>query len=183
VRPRGWNGSVKRRPRRGIWRAERNDRDAREAYPGQSVVRTRRCQQGRTTGSAPSALRSTAAFQARLGSLPPPPESFFAGDDLNWDAPWIEVTLRVELPFWLMVDDAAIPIQVGSHTFPVSLHGEWFELHICIVSDSKQSAVAQAPSLLSPSAPSGSPEDSPRHVAGRICLLPVHQEVSGLPRE
>jgi hypothetical protein len=66
-----------------------------------------------------SALRSTAALQAWLGSLPPPPESSSVGDDLNWDAPWIEVTLRVELPFWLMVDDAAIPIEVGGHTFLV----------------------------------------------------------------
>lgn len=92
-----------------------------------------------------SGLRSTAAFQAWLGSLPPPPESFFAGDDLNWDAPWSDVTLRVELPFSLMVDDAAIPIQVGGHTFPVSLHGESFELHICILSDSKQSAIYEGP--------------------------------------
>jgi hypothetical protein len=90
-------------------------------------------------------MRSTAAFQAWLDSLPPPPESFFAGDDLNWDAPWIEVTLRVELPFWLMVDDGVIPIHVGGHTFPVSLHGESFELHICIVSDSKQSAIYEGP--------------------------------------
>jgi len=56
---------------------------------------------------------------------------------LNWDAPWIDVTLRVELPFWLMVDDVTMGIEVGGHTFSVSLHGESFELHTGGISDAK----------------------------------------------
>jgi hypothetical protein len=92
-----------------------------------------------------SAMRSAADFQAWLKSLPPPPKSFSIGQDLNWDAPWIEVTLRVELPFWLMVGNTEIPIEVGDHTFPVSIHGESFELHICAISDAKLSRVHQGP--------------------------------------
>ena len=79
----------------------------------------------------PQALTSQAAFQAWLKTLPPPPESFTIGQDLDWNAPWVEVTLRLELPFWLMVDNTAASVSVGGHEFPVSLHGETLnELHV-----------------------------------------------------
>ena len=74
-----------------------------------------------------------------------PRESYFVGQDLNWDAPWIDVKLRVELPFWLMVDNTTIDIEVGGHKFPVSLHGEVFELHIGLISNSKQSVIYHGP--------------------------------------
>jgi hypothetical protein len=65
--------------------------------------------------------------------------------ELNWDAPWVDVCLRVELPFWLMINDTTISIEVGGHTFPVALHGETFELHGRWISDSKQCVAYQGP--------------------------------------
>jgi hypothetical protein len=44
--------------------------------------------------------------------------------ELLWDAPWVDVCLRVELPFWLVVDNTTIPIEVGGHAFPGAVHGE-----------------------------------------------------------
>jgi hypothetical protein len=93
----------------------------------------------------PEALASQAAFQAWLKSLPPPPQSFYIGEDLNWKAPWVEIMLRVELPFWLMVDNATVSVNVGGHEFPVSLHGESFELHMGQITDSKEFVVYQGP--------------------------------------
>jgi hypothetical protein len=93
----------------------------------------------------PEALASQTAFQAWLKTLPPPPESFAVGQDLDWNAPWVEVTLRVELPFWLMVDNTTASINVGGHEFPVSLHGETFELHVGKISDSKEGAIYHGP--------------------------------------
>ena len=74
-----------------------------------------------------------------------PPESYFVGEELNWDAPWVDVRLRVELPFWLMVDNTTLPIDVGGHTFAVSIHGETFELHGREISDSKRNVIYQGP--------------------------------------
>src|SRR5689334_19661243 len=48
-----------------------------------------------------------------------PPPSYSIGQDLDWNAPWIGVDLRVELPFWLIVDDVNIKVEVGGHEFPV----------------------------------------------------------------
>lgn len=73
------------------------------------------------------------------------PKSYFLGQELNWDAPWVDVDLWVELPFWLMVDNTAISIEVEGHTFPVSVHGETFELHGRWVTDSKKSAAYRGP--------------------------------------
>jgi hypothetical protein len=71
--------------------------------------------------------------------------SWGLGQELNWDAPWVDVCLRVELPFWLMVDNTTISIEVGGHTFPVALHGETFELHGKWISDSKEGVAYQGP--------------------------------------
>lgn len=47
-----------------------------------------------------------------------PPENYSIDDEINWDAPWVDVCLRVELPFWLMVDNITLPIEVCGHIFP-----------------------------------------------------------------
>jgi hypothetical protein len=39
---------------------------------------------------------------------PKPPDSYYVGQELNWEAPWVDVSLRVELPFWLMMANATI---------------------------------------------------------------------------
>ena len=60
--------------------------------------------------------------------LPQVPVNISIGDDLNWNAPWINVDLRVELPFWLMVDDSTIPVEVAGHTFSVTIKDRYYEL-------------------------------------------------------
>ena len=74
-----------------------------------------------------------------------PPEQYSVAQELDWKASWIDVCLRLELPFWLMVDNVTIPVDIAGHTFPVAVHGELFELHGMDVSDSKQSVGYQGP--------------------------------------
>jgi hypothetical protein len=74
-----------------------------------------------------------------------PPEGYSIAQEINWAASWVDVHLRVELPFWLMVDNIEMSIDVGGHTFPVAVHGETFELHGKAISDSKQTVGYQGP--------------------------------------
>lgn len=67
------------------------------------------------------------------------PDRFLIGDDLNWDAPWTDVQLWVELPFWLMVDNATITAELEGHEFQVAVHDNYFELYGEIVTDSRMS--------------------------------------------
>ncbi len=101
--------------------------------------------EGRPPVPPPSALQSAAAFGEWLKSLGPPPTSYAIGDDLDWDAPWVDVRLRVELPFWLFVENTTLQIEVEGHVFPVSIHIERFELHTGLISDSKQGMIYQGP--------------------------------------
>jgi hypothetical protein len=39
------------------------------------------------------------------------PESWWVGKDLEWDAPLVDVSLWVELPFWLMTGDGSLPVE------------------------------------------------------------------------
>jgi hypothetical protein len=70
---------------------------------------------------------------------------FLVGGDLNWGAPWIDVTLWVELPFWLMVNNATYLIEVDGHGFQVALHDDYFELYGGEVSDSKRTVCYRGP--------------------------------------
>jgi hypothetical protein len=74
-----------------------------------------------------------------------PPSSFAIGDDLEWSAPWIDVSLWVELPFWLMTDNATVPIEVKGHEFQIALHENYFELHVGQITDSRRSVVYRGP--------------------------------------
>ena len=74
-----------------------------------------------------------------------PPESYSIADEINWTAAWIDVWLRVELPFWLMVDNLTVPIEFNGHVFSVAVHNETHELHGKAVTDSKASVGYQGP--------------------------------------
>lgn len=78
-------------------------------------------------------------------SPPEVPKSFFIGEDLDWAAPWIDVTLRVELPYWLMVNTAQMSVVVEGHNFTVGIENETFELHLGGVSDAKKYVAYQGP--------------------------------------
>jgi hypothetical protein len=73
------------------------------------------------------------------------PSSYFVGQEIKWDASWIEVYLWVELPFWLMTGNTTVSVEVGGHDFEVALHENYFELHIGVISDSKQNVVYRGP--------------------------------------
>ncbi len=76
---------------------------------------------------------------------PKPPDSYYVGQELNWEAPWVDVSLRVELPFWLMMANATILTEVEGHTFPIHVTGETFELFGGEVRDSKFTSIYQGP--------------------------------------
>ena len=73
------------------------------------------------------------------------PSSYYVGQEINWEAPWIDVCLRVELPFWLMVGNTTVSVEVGGHSFEIAIHENYFELHVGVLSDSKENVVYQGP--------------------------------------
>lgn len=101
--------------------------------------------EGRPPVPPPSAFQSSAAFGEWLKSLGPPPSSYAVGDYLDWDAPWVDVRLRVELPFWLLVENTTLQVEVEGHVFPLSINIDPFELHTGWISDSKRGVIYQGP--------------------------------------
>src|ERR1700733_6393615 len=91
------------------------------------------------------ALRDGAAFRAWLDSLGPPPKEGGLYRDLNWDAPWTEVVMRVELPFWLQVQTSLVTVDINGHNFPVNIENETCELHAALISDSKETVLYRGP--------------------------------------
>jgi hypothetical protein len=73
------------------------------------------------------------------------PKQFLIGDDLNWDAPWIDVNLWVELPFWLMVNNSTYLLEVEGYEFPVAVHDNYFEMHGGMATDSRDSVCYRGP--------------------------------------
>jgi hypothetical protein len=50
------------------------------------------------------------------------PSSYAIGQEIKWVAPWIEVYLWVELPFWLMTGNTTVSVEVGGHDFEIAIH-------------------------------------------------------------
>jgi len=73
------------------------------------------------------------------------PSSYFIGQEIKWDAPWIEVYLWVELPFWLMTGNTTVSVELGGHDFEIAIHENYFELHVGVLSDSKENVVYRGP--------------------------------------
>jgi hypothetical protein len=73
------------------------------------------------------------------------PSHYTIGDRLDWAAPWIDVELWVELPFWLMVENAAIQVQLEGHTFPIAIHDNYFNLYADEVTDSQSTVLYRGP--------------------------------------
>jgi hypothetical protein len=73
------------------------------------------------------------------------PETHLVGQDLDWSAPWIDVRLCVELPFWLMLDDTRVDVEIDGHRFPVSTHDNYFELYGGELTDSRATVCYQGP--------------------------------------
>ncbi len=73
------------------------------------------------------------------------PEHYAIGDSLNWDAPWIDVRLWTELPFWLMVNNSTVPIECGGHEFAITIHDNYFELFFGEATDSRTTVGYRGP--------------------------------------
>jgi hypothetical protein len=78
-------------------------------------------------------------------SVKPVPESYWLGQELDWDAEWTPVILWVELPFWLMVSDCTIQVEVQGHPFTVDVCSGFVELFVDEVADSRRTAVYIGP--------------------------------------
>lgn len=73
------------------------------------------------------------------------PRSYSIDQEIDWGAQWVEVALRVELPFWLMTDNVVVSVEEGGHSFPVSINGETFELQAGEISDAKFNSIYVGP--------------------------------------
>ena len=90
------------------------------------------------------AIQNTGGSKRRSG-VARPPERFVLGDDIDCAAPWVEVYLWVELPFWLMVDNASITVNYNGCDFPIATHDNYFELHCNGIADSRCTVIYQGP--------------------------------------
>jgi len=74
-----------------------------------------------------------------------PPDNYVIGQEFNWDAPWVDVQLWAELPFWLMVGNTTVTIEFEGHEFQVALHDNYFELCAGEVTESRVSVIYRGP--------------------------------------
>lgn len=85
------------------------------------------------------------------GDLPEEPDAnqgphvYGVGDAVKWDAPWEKVILWVEMPFWLMVPDCSLAVEVRQHTYRVDVVSGFSELYAEQVRDSRASCVYLGP--------------------------------------
>jgi len=79
--------------------------------------------------------------------IKPIPESYWVGQDLNWEAPWSQVTIWVELPFWLMVSDCSLLIEIHEHEFKVDIRNYFIELFANRIVDSRDTSVYIGPEI------------------------------------
>ncbi len=84
----------------------------------------------------------------------PIPQSYWVGQQLDWEAPSIPVTLYVELPFWLMLSDCAQKVVCREHTFRVFVKSAFYESFVREFLDSRNSLlhIGADPSTISPEA-------------------------------
>lgn len=66
------------------------------------------------------------------------PESWWVGKELDWNAPLIDVSLWVELPFWLMTGDGPLTVEHAGISFEVMVSEACYELFIHAVTDSRR---------------------------------------------
>ena len=75
----------------------------------------------------------------------PIPDSYWVGQELDWEATTVPVELHVELPYWLMVPDCVQNVEVNGHTFSVAVRDNYFELYAAAVVDSKSTCFYLGP--------------------------------------
>jgi hypothetical protein len=73
------------------------------------------------------------------------PDQYAVGDNLDWTAPWEEVTLIVELPFWLMVPDCTVPVEIAGHSYNVAITEHYCQVYGRHITDSLDSCAYIGP--------------------------------------
>jgi hypothetical protein len=73
------------------------------------------------------------------------PDSYWIGQELDWEASTVPVKLHVELPYWLMVPDCVQTVEVNGHSFPVAVRDNYFELYAAAVVNSRSTCLYLGP--------------------------------------
>lgn len=94
------------------------------------------------------------------------PEHYAVGDNLNWDAPWIDVSLWIELPFWLMVNNSTVTVEFESHKFPIAIHDNYFDLFFGESTDSRTTVGYRGPIRKPEDLPSAVKQAMAQHPSG-----------------
>lgn len=71
--------------------------------------------------------------------------NFDFGDHLDWSSDMVDVTLSVELPFWLMVEDCDLQLPISGASIQVNLRDSYRQLYAGDVLDSRRTLVWQGP--------------------------------------
>jgi hypothetical protein len=102
--------------------------------------------------------------------------SYFVGQELNWDARDAEVALRVQLPFWLYVDNCALTVEVNGHAVAVSVRNDYVEIHLGECSEPRLTCAYIGPSDRAPEAEVGPylENEGETAIAVRKCRTVLH---------
>ena len=73
------------------------------------------------------------------------PVERWVGQDLDWNAKSVPVTLFVELPFWLMMPNATFDIEVNAHVFSVEVREDFHEIFVVEAADSRKTCIHIGP--------------------------------------
>jgi hypothetical protein len=71
------------------------------------------------------------------------PASFSVGESIDWDSPLVEVSLNVELPFWLMIAPGPVTVEALGAPFTVEILEDRMEVFEGELTDSRRSYVFQ----------------------------------------
>ncbi|MGI8747881.1 MAG: hypothetical protein ACR2J4_05985, partial [Deinococcus sp.] len=73
------------------------------------------------------------------------PSRYWFGQDLNWEAAKEDVTLFMELPFWLMVPNCTQVVEVDGKNFKIDIKDDYVELYTNSLHDSKDNCIYIGP--------------------------------------
>ena len=81
----------------------------------------------------------------RFAESPNIPESYWIGQELNWEASPADVVLFCELPFWVMVPNCSIEVEVNNYKFKVEIRDDLIEKYAGLVGSSKSGWIYVGP--------------------------------------
>jgi hypothetical protein len=73
------------------------------------------------------------------------PDSYWVGEELDWEAATVPVQLYVELPYWVMVPNCTQEVEVNGHKFKVDIREDSVELYGNVVFDSRLTCIYIGP--------------------------------------